>query len=91
MKQMYKEIAGINKCLVQLLRAEGYQDWDRLPLKAIKEHIIRQADYFERTQCMDDTCDCHVLGRNIDCCIVCSPHKDNIFNKQQFLKDCGVK
>ncbi|KKK70353.1 hypothetical protein LCGC14_2924820 [marine sediment metagenome] len=51
---------------------------------------IDLAEYFERTQCIDDTCDCHVFRKNIDCCIVCSPHKDNKFNKQQFLKDCEV-
>ena len=77
----YKEIAGINKSLIQLLLAEGYQNWDRLPSKAIKKHMIEQADYFERED--NSKFETKSSGSGVK-------YVSN-FNKQQFLKDCGIK
>lgn len=81
----FKEIAGI----IKETYADGINNvYEHLLMKELSNKL---ADYFESNQCMDNTCDCHIYGKNIDCCIVCSPHKDNKFNKQQFLKQCGVK
>ena len=81
----YKEIARIiNECT----------DFNKNPntLDMDSEKFIDElVSHFERNQCIDDTCDCHILGKMIKCCIVCSPHKDNIFNRKQFLKECGVE